>query len=382
VFGAVTVLRMGVSSLLVRPVDQTDGAQPQQQEQERQQHCCGIVTSAGQVVRCGALIGSVAALGGSFAPRQPPAAAEAAAARAAASSSSGVPNGSTEPAITTSSSTAAGDGGSSGAADAANASAPSSSRSSSTARAVVVLGGPLVEGTPSLMLVLPPHSLGPDQHAVIRGLQYGPGMGVAPPGKWLLHLSAQLPGSCAAPSPAGSRGGGAILAEAVLAPAVAALVQTGQLQAGPGSGGSGGGSGSSGNALHAAASHGTDSGTASSSGVDLRPRAEAALYYMHDLPSSAPAPGVAAALPGNVLAVPDADPGVPVGAGSAVARAEALFRAHFPDVQWITEAAEAEAGAAAAAVVGEEEEDAMAELLSALEGLGAGGSGQQPGGVP
>jgi hypothetical protein len=94
--------------------------------------------------------------------------------------------------------------------------------------AVALLDGSAVDGESSLLLVFPPGSLGTQQTAVIRGLQLGPAFGVAPPGKYLLYLSAQLPASSS--SIRGSSSSSS-LAEQVLAPAVHALAAGKGLQA-------------------------------------------------------------------------------------------------------------------------------------------------------
>jgi len=74
-----------------------------------------------------------------------------------------------------------------------SSSSPDSCRRLCVARAVAVLDGSLVEADTSLLFVIPPGSLGPWQTAVVRGLQLGHALAVAPPGHCLLYLSAVLP---------------------------------------------------------------------------------------------------------------------------------------------------------------------------------------------
>lgn len=120
----------------------------------------------------------------------------------------------------------------------AQSSAAKDSLSSSTvAHAVVLLNGSLVDGDNSLLLVMPPGSLGPRQTAVIRGLQFGPALAVTPPGKYLLYLSAVLPPGYSSNDHSNSSGkskaepAGACTAEQLLEPAVDALVSSRGLEA-------------------------------------------------------------------------------------------------------------------------------------------------------
>lgn len=131
------------------------------------------------------------------------------------------------------------------------------------ARAVVLLDGPLREDEGSLLLVIPPGSLTGDDgtggscHAgtdgsgqryaaesnacVIRGLQLGPAMQVMSPGKYLLYLTASYPERQITVSEVEgqARSWQAEAAEQLLRPAVEALVDTGRLRAVTFSGGGG-----------------------------------------------------------------------------------------------------------------------------------------------
>jgi hypothetical protein len=98
------------------------------------------------------------------------------------------------------------------------------------ASAVALLDGSVVDGESSLLLVFPPSSLGSKQTAVIRGLQLGPAFGVAPPGKYLLYLSAVLSFSCSTDTISSSSSSSGS-AEQVLGHALQALAAGKGLQA-------------------------------------------------------------------------------------------------------------------------------------------------------
>lgn len=340
VHGAVTVLRQHVDSLLLQP---GEGQEGEAQEQGRRPgcSCVGLVTGAGQVVRCETLVGAASALAACFDLQGSDinvASSPALAAGAAMDDAAGV--------------VTAGAG-------AARRPQPHQP-AASAARALVVLDGPLVPGVPSLLLALPPGSLGPQQSALIRGVQLGPGMCVAPPGQLLLYLSAELPvpGEAAAPAGDGAASTAeAASAEAVLAPVIAALAQVGRLTCTPAPA-------SDGAAASTASSSGdgsleTAGGAGSAAAADGRPHALAAVYYSHHAhPSCDPTPRQhqpQQQLPGNVVVCPDADSAL-IGYLAAAADAEQLYRIHFPGLPWLGEAtgpASGEgAGAAAASQVG------------------------------
>ncbi|KXZ56121.1 hypothetical protein GPECTOR_1g101 [Gonium pectorale] len=310
---------------------------------ESGEFCVGLVTAAGQVVRCGAVVAGAGTLRGL----------------------EGV------------------------------GSAPPPERVS---RAVVVLDGPLVgresapqqaaaastsarpQAPPSLLtLVVPPRSGGsggpggPDlgnPHPV-RGLQMSSSTCVCPAGKFLLYLSTPSTSACAHED---------------LWPALAALVDVSQLRE-PGSGAA-----TANPASSAAPTPSTDSGDATSAPAApsassavtaapaaataaVQPRALRAWFYQQPV-LQGHAAALAGRLPGGVVAVPGADGGL-VGYVEVLRATEEVHRAAFPGVPWLGEADFSEKGhgsggdgdAAGAAAYDPGEEDAIDELTAALARL-------------
>lgn len=214
------------------------------------------------------------------------------------------------------------------------------------ARAAIVTDSPLCGGEGSLLFVAPPP--GPSTggglpHAVVRGLQVGPAMQVVPPGRQLVYVSAAVPARAGAPQQQQAD------AEQLLRPVVDSLLRTDDLRlvsAGGDSGGCAGG----------------EAGVASGDLHDGRPKALAVAYYMqrltqpHSAAAAAAASRAAMALGasgsgcaagtgdggeppfggGNVICCRGPDGGL-VGYREAVAAAEKLFRSHFPDLPWHTD---------------------------------------------
>jgi hypothetical protein len=278
--GAVSVLRMGAPGLVVDD-DKGGGG------------CRGVALTNGQVIAAGCVVG-----GPEFA-----AACGAAGCGALVSSSSG-------------------GGGGSG----------SGSDPVLLARAVCLLDGPLVEGDSSLLFVAPPpgpagNSGGHNSSScVVRGLQVGSALQVAPAGKFLLYLTAEYPSD-----PQGRGQAHGVDAEALLRPALDALAGTGELR--PlldGDEESGGSSGGRAGAGGEEAAGSPDEGAA----ARQRPKVLAAAFYTQRLQ---PAPPAGAASAGSTLiACPGPDGGL-VGYGPALEAAEALFRRHFPALPWLTD---------------------------------------------
>jgi hypothetical protein len=232
------------------------------------------------------------------------------------------------------------------------------------ARATCLLDGPLAEGDSSLLFVAPPgQGSGPaaassggsggSQGPVVRGLQVGAAMQVAAPGRSLLYLTAlvEAPGAGASAS-----------AEALLRPVLEAVADTTKLW--PAAARRGGGGGEPGS---------------SSSGTP-RPKALAAAFYTQPV-------GSPAAAAGGVLACQGPDGGL-VGYSRVLATTEALFRAHFPGLPWISEAAPSQrrggggggggGGGAGAGAAGSDDGEHGEEGEEA--GPGDGGSGGPGGG--
>jgi hypothetical protein len=261
----------------------------------------------------------------------------------------------------------------------------SSSGSMAAAHAVALLDSSLVEGDTSLLFVIPPGTLGPWQSAVIRGLQLGHALAVAPPGHCLLYLAAVLPldahgtpqhslpaeqtaGTVAAAvaGTAGEAAGCSIFnmqsgAEQMLAPALAAVAATQHLQ---------------GFALPAAAG-GDDPASSSTeqhtqgqqqdppqqqegaaSPAPLKPRVLAACFYTTQQKQQQQQQQQRSCLQGAALpqgsssflvqCQPAPAAGF-VGYSSSINAAEALYRQHFGDLPWLTDPLPQQQSAAAAA---------------------------------
>jgi hypothetical protein len=228
------------------------------------------------------------------------------------------------------------------------------------ARAVAVLDRSLVEGDTSLLLVMPPGTLGPEQAAVIRGLQLGHALAVAPPGNFLLYLSAFLPDGADAAAQ------GTPLAEQVLRPALEALAALQDLQ--PfGAPSQPDGTPAATSSRGSAAEQGEqqqqeEQDVAQAAASSSRARALAACFYVvvHETHEAA----ADAAGQQHIVRCASAPAAGFAGFTPSIAAAEALFRQHFPDLPWLTEPL---AKAAAAAAAGG---------TSTLENTGEAGSGQ------
>jgi hypothetical protein len=212
------------------------------------------------------------------------------------------------------------------------------------AHAVAVLDGSLVQDTTSLLLVVPPGALGPQQTAVIRGLQLGPAQAVAPPQHYLLYLSAVVP--CAAPSPAaGAAAAGAAsapTAQQVLQPALEALACLQGLQPfnpaeqqQPVDAGTSTVQQGCADAAAGSASAASSSSSSSSRQQAGKPSVLAACFYSLQHSRG----GTGHAQQQHVIACePAAAPGF-AGYSSSVDAAAALFRQHFPGVPWLSDPA-------------------------------------------
>jgi hypothetical protein len=283
--------------------------------------------------------------------------------------------------------------------------------------AVVLLDRSVVDGESSLLLVFPPGSLVSEQTAVIRGLQLGPAFGVAPPGKFLMYLSAVLPSTRRADISSSSSS--SALAEQVLSPALKALaagrglqpfqfgdveqqegVQQEQRAAESNDEPAGGAAAAGG-----VSSVSKDAGSKQQPQKDMEqqqqqqlaesllPQVLAVCYFTRPQPMqqfcSQAAPAAArqdssssSCHPGAVVWCPAAAQGF-MGYTQVVREAEAAYRQQFPGLPWLTDAAPSAQPAAAAAAggsSGEAADGASAAAASDQAGDGVGGAGGAAGG--
>jgi hypothetical protein len=257
--------------------------------------------------------------------------------------------------------------------------------------AVALLDGSVVDGESSLLLVFPPGSLGQHQAAVIRGLQLGPAFGVAPPGKYMLYLSAVLPGSIETVSSSSSSS----LAEQVLAPALQTIaagkglqafefMEEGQQEAGQ----------QQQQQAAESSSQQPQEEQQQQALPSLLPQVLAVCYFTSQQPvqqffsqpatadtqqHSSSSSSSSSSSPGSaVLWCPPAAQGF-VGYTQTVKAAEAAYRQQFPGLPWLTDPVPSAAAPAAAAASSSDEGPAGAGAAAAHEA--AEGSGGVDGGA-